>query len=182
MLEEVADLLPGRDLAIEIGCGVGRLLIPMSSRFERVVGVDVAPTMLARLRENCTRFGAANVQPALVDEPWDRPSQADFAYAWLVFQHVADVTAIEALLGRLATALKPRGAALLQFDTRPRTLPYLLRNTVPDALLPWTWRRGIRRIRRAPGQVAALLRAAGLRTLREDGSGTERHVVAAARR
>lgn len=166
MLEEVGDLLPGGDLAIEIGCGVGRLLIPMSSRFRRVVGVDVAPTMLAKLAGNCERFGAGNVQPALADEPWDQPGQADFIYGWLVFQHIADVQAVEKLLRRIAVAIKPGGVALLQFDTRPRTPLYRLRNALPDVLLPWTWRRGIRRIRRSPAQVAALLRAAGLRTAR----------------
>ena len=46
MLDQVAGELPGRDLALEIGCGIGRLLIPMARRFSRVIGVDVAPTML----------------------------------------------------------------------------------------------------------------------------------------
>ena len=176
MLDEVAELLPGRDLAIEIGCGVGRLLIPMAGRFARVVGVDVAPTMLAKLADNCARFGAANVQGALVDEPWDRPGQADFIYSWLVFQHVADFRTIANLLRRIARALRPGGAALFQFDTRPRTLLYRLRNAVPDPLLPRTWRRGIRRIRRPARRIAELIDGAGLQRVHDRAAGTEQHV------
>ncbi len=47
ILEQVAGELPGQDLAVEIGCGVGRLLLPMAERFSHVIGVDIAPTMLA---------------------------------------------------------------------------------------------------------------------------------------
>ena len=38
--------------ALDFGCGVGRLLIPLSKRCEQVVGVDVSETMLEIAREN----------------------------------------------------------------------------------------------------------------------------------
>jgi SAM-dependent methyltransferase len=176
ILEQVAGELPGRDLALEIGCGVGRLLIPMAEQFSQVIGVDVAPTMLAKLEANCERFGVGNAEPMLANEPWERRGAADLVYSWLVFQHVADFGLIDSTVRRLAGALKPAGAALLQFDTRRPTAAYRLRNALPDAFLPRPWRRGIRRIRRSPSQLAALFDAAGLQLLRELGPQTKEHV------
>ncbi len=176
MLDEVAGDLPGRDLAIEIGCGVGRLLIPMAERFSQVVGVDVAPTMLRKLSANCDRIGIDNAEPMLADEPWERRGEADLVYSWLVFQHVGGFGLIESTVRRLTRTLKPGGVALLQFDTRRVSAAYRLRNVLPDALLPRPWRRGIRRIRRSPARLAALFDAAGLQVLREIGPRTEEHV------
>ncbi len=77
---------------------------------------------------------------------------------------------------RLTAALKPGGVALLQFDTRPQTQAYRLRNTLPDVLLPRPWRRGIRRIRRSPDDLAKILTDAGFERVRDEGKGTEEHV------
>ncbi len=174
---QVRDDLPGTGLVIEIGCGVGRLLLPMAEHFDRAIGVDVAPTMLARLEDNCGRFGIENTEPMLADDGWDRRDSADFVYSWIVFQHVEDLATIQTMVRRASTALKPGGVALLQFDTRPRTAAHLVRNALPDVVLPRRWRRGIRRIRRRPDRIAAILDAAGLRTLRKRGEGTDNHVV-----
>ncbi|MHC4421921.1 MAG: class I SAM-dependent methyltransferase [Planctomycetota bacterium] len=176
MLEEVGDDLPGRGLALDIGCGVGRLLIPMAEHFSRVIGVDVAPTMLEKLRANCKRLGIGDAEPMLVDEPWDRRGEADLVYSWLVMQHITDVALIESLVRRVAGTLKTGGVALLQFDTRRSSAAYRLRNALPDALLPRMWRRGIRRIRRSPARLAPLFGAAGLHVTREIGPRTEEHV------
>lgn len=176
MLEEVGDDLPGRDLALEIGCGVGRLLIPMAEHFSRVIGVDVAPTMLRKLRANCERFGIGNAEPMLVDEPWDRRGDADLVYSWLVMQHIADPALIASLIRRAAGTLRAGGVALLQFDTRPPSPAYRLRNALPDVLLPRMWRRGIRRIRRSPQRLGPLFGAAGLEVTRQLGPRTEEHV------
>jgi SAM-dependent methyltransferase len=176
ILDQVAGELPDHELAVEIGCGIGRLLIPMAQRFSRVVGVDVAPTMLEKLRANCGRFEIGNVETMLVDEPWDRCGQADLVFSWLVMQHIADPGLIESTVERLAGVLKANGVALLQFDTRRPSPAYRLRNALPDALLPRPWRKGIRRMRRSPTWLATLFGAVGLDVARELGPRTEEHV------
>jgi len=175
ILERCAPYLPGHDVAIEIGCGVGRVTLPVAQRFARVVGVDVSPTMLEKLEENATR-AAVVVEPMGADEAWDEPGRADLVFSVLVFQHVEQIAEIARYARRIARALKPNGVAYLQFDTRRRSLPYRLRNLLPDAVLPRPWRRGIRRIRRSPDSVRELLRAAGLEVAEEVGAGTENHV------
>ncbi len=176
VMRDVADLLPGHELVVEFGCGVGRLLIPMARHFDRLVGVDIAPTMIEKLNANCRRFDVQNVTGVLADEPWERSCSADLIYSWLVFQHIEDIGIIEDALSRLAAALQPRGVALLQFDTRPRSPASRLRNALPDILLPRPWRRGIRRIRRSPDVLAKILEDAGFEGVREEGKGTEEHV------
>src|SRR3954469_547208 len=47
--------------ALDFGCGVGRLLIPLAKRCDEVAGVDVSPSMLAEARRNCDAAGVRNV-------------------------------------------------------------------------------------------------------------------------
>ena len=104
LFEQVGDDLPGTSLAIEIGCGIGRLLLPMAERFDRVIGVDVSATMLTRLAANCRRFGIENAELMTVDDTWDKRNSADLVYSWIVFQHVEDITTIETTIHRASTA------------------------------------------------------------------------------
>jgi len=57
--EEIAGLdaqcralqLPGaRRVALDFGCGIGRLSRALASRYEQVIGVDISPSMLAQAR------------------------------------------------------------------------------------------------------------------------------------
>ena len=50
--------------ALDFGCGVGRLLIPLSSVVDAVTGIDISPSMREEARANCTEREAANVQLA----------------------------------------------------------------------------------------------------------------------
>ena len=54
-LDGVHSKLPAWDMAIEIGCGIGRLTLSHAKVFRRVRAVDIAPTMLARLRETAVQ-------------------------------------------------------------------------------------------------------------------------------
>lgn len=168
--------LHGRGAAVEIGCGVGRLTIPAAREFSRVVAVDVSPTMLSKLRENCRAAGVTNVETFLAAEPWDEHAAADLVFSRLVFQHIEELEEIRRYVERIARCLRPDGAAYLQFDTRRRTLGYAVRNRLPDRLLLRQWRRGIRRIRRSRETLIDLFSASRLAVVDELGRGTEDHV------
>lgn len=176
ILGDVQSLLPGGDLAIEIGCGVGRILLPMSRCFEQVYGVDISPTMLARLEQNARKRGRANIQGYLPDQPWYEEERADLIYSWIVFQHLERMESIQSYVERASRALKPGGIAFWQLDTRPVTIAYRIRNALPDRVLPRTWRSGIRRIRRSRAELMALFQSCGLEPVSEDRPGTEVHV------
>ncbi len=180
ILDEVKPHLHHRRQALELGCGVGRLAIPMAAHFDQVTAVDVAPTMLARLIENCDELGATNVAASLADDPWDAQGPVDLAYSYLVFQHVESWDIIGSYVQRIASCLAKDGVGYLHFDSRPRTLAYRLRRFVPDPLLPRAWRRGIRRVRRPASRLSALVRDCGLAIRDERNPKTGHHIIVVA--
>lgn len=175
ILSALGPQLGRRRLAVDVGCGLGRLSLPLAAEFERVIAVDVAPTMLSRLRESCVRERITNVEPMLATEPWGR-EDADLVVSCLTLQHVDDVDDVAACIAQVARSLAPGGLAWIQVDSRRRTPLYALRNRLPDFVLPALWRRGIRRIRRPAAIYGALFDRVHLAIVTERHAGTERHV------
>ncbi len=134
-----------RQSALEIGCGLGRLLHHLADHFERVVGVDISPEMI----EQAVAFGLpGNVEVEVANgKDLGRRGEAeqDVIVSFLVFQHIPDESIVAGYLREIERVLKPAGKAVLQFDTRPSRAfrRGLLR--LPDKLLPRTNRRFIRR-------------------------------------
>ena len=154
---------------LELGCGIGRLVVPLASYFQRVVGVDVSPSMIQRGKSFARDNGIHNVSFRAISGPEDFLHQCgeltgfcDLVYSILVFQHIPDFSMIEGYLHVIRVLLHERGLAYLQFDTRPRSMAYRFKTQLPDFLLPRFWRRGIRRIRRSPDEIAGAIRRAGL--------------------
>ena len=72
----LTDMTTGQDRAVlEIGCGVGRLTAALADRFGRVLGVDVAPTLIEEAQQRNTH---QNVSFEVCDGMRIRPSRADF--------------------------------------------------------------------------------------------------------
>lgn len=55
---------------IDAGCGAGRLIIPISDRVKRVVGVELSNGMATQAVENITRSGIGNV--SIHQNSWDK--------------------------------------------------------------------------------------------------------------
>ena len=181
LLDFAAADLRARRRSLEIGCGVGRLTVAMAKHFDEAVGVDIAPTMLRKLRENAERLELTNVRGELADADWDAAGSVDFAYSWLVFQHIEDTGIIDRYLQRIARALCDDGVGCLQFDTRPRGLAYRMRFWLPSLLLPRNWRPGIRRIRRDANWLRSRCEQTGLTILREQGADSDVHLFLVAK-
>jgi cyclopropane fatty-acyl-phospholipid synthase-like methyltransferase len=182
ILAGVDELLPRRETALEIGCGVGRLTLPMARAFDTVVGVDISPTMLRLLSEEAGRRGVANVRAREARDDWSPDASVDFVYSWRVLQHIASDDVIADYAERVRRCLRPGGIAYLQFDARPRTLAYRVRNAVPDRLLPRIWRRGIRRTRRSRADLKRMFERPDLEVVGELGGAPEDHVLLLAKR
>jgi tRNA/tmRNA/rRNA uracil-C5-methylase (TrmA/RlmC/RlmD family) len=43
--------------ALDYGCGVGRVLVPLARKVKQVVGCDVSPSMFKESKANCDRYG-----------------------------------------------------------------------------------------------------------------------------
>jgi SAM-dependent methyltransferase len=115
--------------ALEFGCGVGRLLLPLARQYTEVVGVDVSDSMLREAEANCTRAGIENVE--LVGCLDDAGSGFDFVLSYLVMQHIP-VRQGEAIIGELLDRVAPGGVAAIHVTTsrstaRWRQLVHVLR-------------------------------------------------------
>lgn len=106
--------------ALEIGCGVGRLLRPLAGRVERVVGVDVSAAMLARARDYCE--GLPNVDLALTGGGLDFLPDAgfDFVFSHIVFQHLPRKAYAERYFRDAFRVMAPGGILRVQVDGRSR--------------------------------------------------------------
>lgn len=170
-----------RGIALELGCGLGRLVFPLAAHFRQVVGGDIAPGMIQRARRFAEDNGIANTSFRQLQRAEDLSSDielaenVDFLYSWLVFQHVPDLATIAAYLRAIGHLLARDGIAYLQFDTRPKSAAYHVRNKLPDFLLPRFWRTGIRRMRRSPEEIENCLRASDLQIVDQFGAASELH-------
>jgi SAM-dependent methyltransferase len=105
--------------ALDFGCGAGRLVCALSSRFDEVVGVDVSPTMIDRAR--LITAGRANVtlivngEPSLARFP---DGAFDLVYTNIVLQHLPTPALIETYVGELVRVTAPTGIALIQVPHR----------------------------------------------------------------
>jgi len=114
LLAAVRELL-GRDLpldnALDYGCGVGRLTIPLARRARHVTGCDVAPTMLTLAAQNSAQAGLDNTTFVAASELAALPAASfDFIVSLLVFQHIPPAAG-SAILRTLFSLLAPGGVA-----------------------------------------------------------------------
>jgi cyclopropane fatty-acyl-phospholipid synthase-like methyltransferase len=112
--QDVERILSGVELprdarVLEIGCGIGRLLEPMSRRVERVEGVDISQEMITRTQEHLRGIPNVGVHHTRGDLSMFADETFDFAYCILVFQHITERRAIERYFREVARVLKPGG-------------------------------------------------------------------------
>jgi SAM-dependent methyltransferase len=98
--------------ALDFGCGVGRVLIPLAARCREVTGVDVSPAMLEEARRNCDAAGAAHVRLIQSDDTLSAIKEKfDFIHSYIVLQHIP-VSRGERLVRELAGRLAPDGVGV----------------------------------------------------------------------
>src|SRR5688572_10464235 len=80
---------PGRQRALDFGCGVGRLTQALAAYFSRIDGVDIAPTMIERARalnrvgDRCAYHVNSTDDLRLFDD-----ATFDFVYSSITLQHM----------------------------------------------------------------------------------------------
>lgn len=166
LAEQVVDGLPVSPewSVLEIGCGIGRLLKPLSRRVARAVGVDLSEEMIRRGREYCADRG--NVELRRTDGSLDflRDGELDFVYSHIVFQHLPRKAYVERYFRESARVLKPGGWLRVQVDGRSRQF---FRRWVADSWsgVVFSARELTRRLERAGFRVTEV-RGAGTQYLR----------------
>ncbi len=83
------DFTPRR--VLDFGCGTGRLVVPFARRFEEVVGLDIASSMLKEAASNCDDHNVHNVSLLKSDDALsalEGGAGFDLIHSVVVFQHI----------------------------------------------------------------------------------------------
>jgi SAM-dependent methyltransferase len=99
--------------ALDFGCGVGRLTLPLARRIPAVHGCDVAEAMLAEARRNAEAAGITN---AVFVSSLDALAgqRFDLICSLIVFQHIPVREGLE-IYSKLLALLAPGGIAAVHF-------------------------------------------------------------------
>jgi SAM-dependent methyltransferase len=135
--------LPGARLAVEIGCGLGRICLALAERFEHVVGVDVSPEMVERARRLAPhpRIAFHIGDGSTLDEVND--GSADLVLSFTVFQHIPRVAVIDGYIRESTRVLRPGGLLVFQWNNIAGAARWALRREALSLLQ----RTGLRRER-----------------------------------
>ncbi len=145
--------------ALEIGCGPGRLIKPMSRHFEEITGIDVSDEMIRlaaeRLRgvPNARVHHTSGTDLALFEDDF-----FDFVYSYAVFQHIPSREVVMRYLGEAVRVLRPGGILRCQI------------NGLPKSAKEYTTWSGVRI---GADEVAEFARAANCALLALDGAETQ---------
>ena len=102
------------DLALDFGCGVGRLSRALSEHFTKVIGVDISESMLKEASAQHRDFPniefVHNVAPGLEPIP---SNIIDLIYSNIVLQHMPAERQLQ-FIGDFCRILRPGGVAVFQ--------------------------------------------------------------------
>ena len=127
--------------AMDFGCGVGRLSQALALHFDRVIGIDIAVSMIqTALRLNGFPGRCEYVHNVTSDLATLADESVDFIYSNITLQHM--VPSLAANYIREFFRIARSGASVVfQVPSRPRSVAWhTLKNAAPIALSNLLWR------------------------------------------
>jgi SAM-dependent methyltransferase len=119
-LEHDLKRFQGREAALEIGCGPGRLIRPLSRHFGEIHGVDVSDEMIRLARERLRDLPKAVLHHGSgADLGMFPDDKFDFVYSYAVFQHIPSREIVFDYLRESRRVLKPGGVMRCQINGLP---------------------------------------------------------------
>jgi SAM-dependent methyltransferase len=114
VLTDLGNVCPGRDAkkmkVLEIGCGTGRMTRPLGEVFGEVYAVDVSGEMIAKAKHDLAdRPNIHLFQNNGVDLDVLGDIQIDFAFSYIVFQHIQSRAVIYNYVREVHRLLRPGG-------------------------------------------------------------------------
>lgn len=131
MLQQIRQECP--ELGLEIGCGTGEFCRRLAQKCCRVVGIDVAPAMIAEAQK---RNAAENIEYQIADvESFlaDKPNAFDVITSIAAFHHMD----MEQTLVQCKKALKPGGVLIIQDLYHENTLIFKLLSLIGAVINPF---------------------------------------------
>lgn len=158
---------------VDLGCGVGRLAIPLACNSDQVIAVDVSPSMLMEVERNCKSYGVTNLNAVLSDDTLSKvPERVDFFHSYLVLQHIPAARGMR-LIREMTGRICEGGYVGFQVYTSCNANPWLRAIVrLRYVFKPLNWLRNIIRKRpifEQPMQLHVYPLVALFRLLRENG-------------
>ncbi len=121
--------LPQFKRAVDFGCGVGRITVPLAQHAKKTTGLDISPSMLEAARQNLP----ATLRKRITYETSDSnltalPKQYDLVYSNIVLQHIPTKRGYR-IISKLLDNLERQGFAALHV-TYAHQAPRLKRFTI----------------------------------------------------
>jgi 2-polyprenyl-3-methyl-5-hydroxy-6-metoxy-1,4-benzoquinol methylase len=155
--------------ALDFGCGVGRVAIPLAERCGSVLALDVADSMLATARALGERLEVANLRFAKADDSLSAvEGRFDFVHSYIVLQHIDPRRGLR-LIDALMSRLNENGVGVLHVLYHNPDMA-----TLPERLVKKVWRALKRPFRAAPqmqmnayslNEVCRIIQRAGVRQI-----------------
>ena len=115
---------------LEIGCGIGRILIPMRKIFGNVIGIDISSEMVQLGQKYVESIpNCSIIENNGIDLSEFKDNYFDFCYSFIVFQHIPEKKIIENYIKEISRILKP--GCLFRFQVRGTI------NTKPKKITTW---------------------------------------------
>ena len=123
--------------ALDFGCGVGRLVIPLADVAKNVTGVDVSDSMLKEAKKNCNAQSIKNVVLFKSDDALSLlKGKYNFIHSFIVFQHIP-VKRGESIFKNLIAHLEDEGVCVIHVtyakDSTIKKLVALIKSFIPLA-------------------------------------------------
>jgi SAM-dependent methyltransferase len=120
LLEGLIPLLPGRESALEIGCGIGRLLELMTGEFRELYGVDISGEMVRQGRDRLASL--PQIHLVEVDGTGGLPfphGKFDLCFSFITFHHIPAKEVVCRYIAEAKRVLKPGGIFRFHLFGRP---------------------------------------------------------------
>lgn len=116
---------PSSRRALEIGCGPGRLMRPLSRHFGEIHGVDISDEMIRLARRRLADIPHAHPRHNPTSDLAAYAAESfDFVYSYAVFQHIPDREVVFGYFRETRRVLKTGGIARFQVNGLPETAPH----------------------------------------------------------
>lgn len=110
---------------VDLGCGIGRLTVPLSRVCDHITGVDISEVMLGEARQNAASQGVRNATFVTTPAYFADRSEGrrpDFIHSYIVLQHIPPRAGMW-IIRSLVTRLLPGGVGALHVTFARRAAP-----------------------------------------------------------
>jgi len=109
-------------IALDVGCGVGRMTFAMAQDFSKVVGIDVSEVMIGKAQryrddldiKNAEFFANNGTDLTLISD-----NSIDFVFSYIALQHCPSSKQVLMYIKEFSRILKPEGVCLFQVRVAP---------------------------------------------------------------